>query len=281
MIESTIQVGGGMAMWVLSEWSDRKPLLAGLTAMGLEKYCPEPRTPPAALKDALSEIFPLATQLVRPLKDKTGFTVVEESRGNHTNDYHTLVTAKIDQNLQIEVSPYDAGLTAKIAGLYNTHLGLLRSMNVGAALVKLLANLHGTTLRPGGGVYWLPETAIAEWKELTEVIEPAGHGKPNSLYLLRTLMDADAVRTVGDAISGEVMREAARIQREIESGDLGERALESRKEEAQDLAEKVRVYESILHINLNRCSETAESALNSATVAALVLSTSGALVESA
>jgi hypothetical protein len=59
-------------------------------------------------------------------------------------------------------------------------------------------------------------------------------------------MDADAMRAIRDAIVAEVTAEAARINKEVAHDELGDRALETRRTQAQELREKVLMYEELL-----------------------------------
>jgi hypothetical protein len=279
MVESTISVSGATIFWSIGARSNHKVIKDGLLELGHAKYVPEPRTPPAALKDALSEVYTLPTQLIRPLKAKDGFTVVEEQRGEDTNGYATLVTAKIDKDLRIHCDPYSSELSGDLVNRFNNHLGLLRPANVSACLVNLLDSMGATRLRPGGALYWLPDRCLYEWGQIVEVFERSGVNCTNSVYLLRNSMDADTIRAVRDAIITEVQNEAARIDREVKCGDLGERALETRQQQAEELAQKVRMYERILGEGLGNLITAAEKALSAASVAALTLSVATGLVE--
>jgi hypothetical protein len=279
MIVSTVGLGGATVFWTLDEWSSLDKIKNGLLDLGLAKYVPEPRTPPAALKDALGEVYKLSTQLIRPLSAKDGFTVVEEGRGSDTNSYTTLLTAKIDKELRITIEPYDSYVAGDLASRFNKHRGLLCAANVATSLVCLLDSLGATRLRPKGSIYWLPDHKLGEWQTIVDVFETAGTGRGNKVYLLRNPMDADAIRAVRDAIVAEVSAEAARIERDVQSGELGERALENRKDEAEALRRKIGVYEDILGFGLTSLTEIVDKADGAACVAALTLSVANGLVE--
>ena len=279
MIEKSLTIGGIVAFWSLAEWSTREVIKEGLLDLGLAKYIPEPRTPAAALKDALGEVYTMPTQLIRPLNSKEGFTVVEEERGLDANEYRTLLTAKINKNLHISCEPYSSAQSGDLVNRFNRHMGLLTTANVSAALVKLLDMLGGTKLRPTGSIYWLPDFVVPQWVEIAGVFERAAVGRPNAIYRMANVMDGEAIRAVRDAVVAEVQNEAARIDREVQSGELGEKALENRKEQAQELAKKIHLYEELLGCGLQNLVTAVERAENAACVAALTLSVSGGLVE--
>jgi len=271
MVESTVRIGGAICFWTCGELTVLQRLKDGLEDLGLGKFAPEPRTAPAALKDALESLYTLPTQLVRPLKSKDGFTVVEEGRGVDVNSYATVATAKIDKSRQISLTPYDYAKAQELAGRFNEQLGLLRPSQVTAALVAILDSLGATRLRPSGAVYWLPAHRLDDWRAVCGVVEGAGKDKPNNVYVLQNVFDDEAVRAVRDAITAEVMTTAARLNAEIRSGDLGERALENRRAEAEELRRKINLYEDLLSLGLEQLHLAVDHAESAAAVAALQL----------
>src|SRR4029078_532883 len=84
--------------------------------------------------------------------------------------------------------------------------------------------------------------------------------RPSAVYVLRHRLDADAVRAVRDAVVSEVRAEAFGICDEVTAGDLGGRALETRKKQAADLREKVLLYEDVLNVGLAGLHHTIDPA---------------------
>jgi hypothetical protein len=213
--------------------------------------------------------------MVRPTKEKDGFCVVEEERREMAlggNSYQVVLTARIDFNTSfIWFDPID-DRAQKIVESYNEHLGLLRSAQISSALVAILDDLGGTRLRPTGGVYWLPESKVDAWAEIGHVIEGAGHGVVNAVYLIRHDLDADAVRAVRDAIVVEVSAEASRINQEVMEGNLGERALEHRKDQALGLRSKIELYEELLDCGLESLRKAVDETEQTVATAALMAS---------
>lgn len=272
MISTNVRIGGSTTFWTIGEQTRRSALLAGYTAVGFEKYTPEPRPPSGALHDALRQCLGGPRVLIRPLDDKDGFTVVEEVRGTSRNSYTNTLTAKINpKTLQIEFTPFDDRATA-IVGAFNTSLGMLKPAQVSASLVNILDFLGGTRLRPTGAIYWLPEHRLEQWRQVVAVVESAGVGRPNAVYLLHNLMDADAVRAVRDAIVADVSSEAERIHKEVIEGELGERALENRRTQAEDLRQRIALYEELLGVGLASLTEAVDRADQAAATAALLAS---------
>ncbi len=275
MTENHLHLGGGIVFWTLGEFTARAHLQTGFEAAGFGQFVPEPRPPAGALKDALELVLGGSTTLIRPLKTRDGFTVVREERGENGNAYLNSLVARINpDNLEITFTPLDQR-AQPIVDAFNEHLGLLRPAQVSAALVAILDSLGGTRLRPTGAIYWLPPYQLDDWQRVAQAVENAGFGRPHCVYLLRHQMDADAIRAVRDAIVAEVSAEAARIDREVASGDLGERGLENRKAQAEELRRKIQQYEHILGCGLESLhvavDQTEQAACKAALLAAVAM----------
>ena len=155
--QNNLQVGGIITFWTVGEFSDLATLQDGLAAIGLGDFAPEPRTPPAALRDALGEVFQGRDFLVQPLRDRNGFEVRRVERGEYENTYNKTLTAKLkDRTLYLD--PFGDKQAELITSTYNKHLGKIRGPMVTRVMVEIMsAKLGGTRLRPTGGIYWLPD----------------------------------------------------------------------------------------------------------------------------
>lgn len=256
MIESrSLKVGGATVFWGLGEWTDLARLGENLGAVGFGDCVPERRPQMAALRDALEAQMGGPCVLIRPLVKKDGFTVVKEERGVEENEYSNLMRVRLeklaDDSTKLLFAPWDHRAQA-ITESYNKHLGLLRAGQVATALVKIITRLRATTLRPTGGLYWVPDESLAAWRDVALAVEQsAAEGKRHSVYTMLNVMDAEAVRAVRDAVVAEITADAARIYEEVFSGELGDKALANRKEQAELLREKCALYEELLGLGLS------------------------------
>jgi hypothetical protein len=140
-----------------------------------------------------------------------------------------------------------------------------------ASMVRIIESLGGTRLRPSGAVYWLPGHRIDEWARIANAIENSADGALSAVYILRHKLDHDSVRAVRDAVVSEVQAEANRIRDEVLGGELGSRALETRKKQAADLREKVLLYEDLLSVGLKGLHRVIDEADQAAATAAILL----------
>ena len=69
---------------------------------------------------------------------------------------------------------------------------------------------------------------------------------PNRVFKLNVEADTDMVEAIGDILTNEVECELSHMERELASGDLGQRAIETREARSQHLLNKVAKYEQSL-----------------------------------
>lgn len=271
---SSIKLGGVVTFFRSSQYTHRQGLLDGLTTLGLAGFCPDKRTPIAALKDALESVFP--THRIETLKNKMAYEVISVDRGDDRNTYAHQFWVGIDKANLIDVRPFDYDMASAIAREFNKHLGLVNANAVTQCLIAVIAHYHGTHLGGRGNIYWLSNDRLREWQEVARVVESCPHqGKGNAVYCIPHELGVEAVRAVKDAITQEVTQESSRLHEEIISGELGERALENRQLQADLLRDKIALYEEILQVGLGSLREGLDKA-EQAAVAARILSSAAA-----
>jgi hypothetical protein len=274
MVERDLAAGGAVTFWTLAEATDRPRLERAFAALGLQAFVPDPRPAPACLRDALEDVFGGPRVLVRPLATRDGFAVVNEDRGAADNAYTTRLVARVRDGQAPSFDPWTLD-TPRVVEAYDRHVGRVPGHQLSAALVKVVEHLGGTRLRPGGAIYWVPGHRVEDWARIAEAAERAADGRPSAVYVLRHRLDADAVRAVRDAVVAEVQAEAIRICAEVAAGDLGGRALETRKQQAADLREKVLLYEDVLSVGLAGLHTAVDRADQAAATASLLLGARG------
>ncbi len=243
---------GLLTYWTLTEFSDRAKLIQPWTSAGFEELIPEPRPKTAVLKDALLEVFKGQKFLVRALSGRTGFAVTLETRGNDENQYDAIVSAKFTNRDDGSEPVFTGDLAHQDAVLevYRRFKGNVESAQLSSALVKVLGKMGGVRLRPSGGIYWLPGHMRDEWTDIANSIEGAAVSGESIGFTIHHEMDGASIKAVHAAITHEIETEAAKLTELIYSGDLGERAIKARKQDATDLKVKVKEYEEMLGVSL-------------------------------
>ena len=272
MIENPLDIGGAVAFWTPAEFTDRGRLLSGLTPLGLEDFVPGPRPAASLLRDALEDALGGPRILVRPLADRDGFTVVREERGRAGNAYTTALVARVDGDdpPRLAFEPMDARAPL-VEAAFGRHLGRIPAAQLSLGLVRIVERFGGTRLKPTGAIYWIPGPKLDDWAAVARAVEAAADGRPSAVYLLRHRLDADAVRAIRDAVVADVQGEVARIRDEVVSGELGGRALETRRQRAVELRHKVLLYEDVLSVALRDLHAAVDGADQAAATAALLI----------
>lgn len=268
MTETGMKIGGAVTFWSLSGTTLREQLASRWEDAGFKDFIPPPPGAVAALHDALDDVLAGPRMMVRPLYTKDGWTVVEEQRGTEENKYVTILTAKLAEGSDaVTITPYSEAVPL-ILQKYRHCLLCLKPAVIGSALVRAVQSLGAASLRPNGGFYDVPLGRLDDWSRLALATEACGG---HFVYLVRHIMDADAVRAIRDAVVKDVLSEAKRINQEIKEKELGERALKNRQALAQALREKVLVYEELLDMGLEGLHQAVSEAEEAAGRAALLV----------
>ena len=242
---------GAVIYWSAGPTS-RQLLEARLGQLGLEDFTPPQRTDAAVLKSVLLDYCDgsksrnsdkVVQSHCQPKRN--GFEVVDVARQKEANEYSHDFSALVQEGLVVITRGVADQRVLQQA--FTEHKALLTGGAVGQMLVEVLAHLGGAALRPSGGVYWIPEDAVASLQAIAAAVEESSEGlKGNKVYMLRTVMDEAAMRAIRAAIITEVTAEAAVLGNEIAAGNLGETALAKRMDLAKTLHSRIARYEGIL-----------------------------------
>ena len=274
MNETKVSLNGAVIFFTLSDDSSYGLLEAGFTQIGMSRFIPEKNTAKAALKSSMVKTFGSRRTKIDPLEGKPGYAVTRVKGDMENNvrtlDYDVEFTAEIPTNSHW--FPFHDPSTGQVIEpdgadecrkRFWEELQLVPSHKVSRALVNIIeGHLGGVRLRETGGIYWIPQDSMDAWDLLSVVVESAGS---NSIYKMVTAIDNDSVRALCDALTRSVESEVASMNNDIMSGDLGKRALDSRREKADELRTKVKSYEKILGMTLDglsaQCEETDAAAV--------------------
>ena len=288
MSSDRIPVGGSVIWWRLAKSTSLEALSDGFRRLGLEDYIPEPRTAMSCLRAALSDRYEVEDKKTERLVVRSvpkGFVVVKErpkedkSAGDDWGEVVARVVLSEDEK-DVLLDPFDYDIRQQIIAAMTEAKKWLSSGAVGGALVKII-EVWGLSLRPNGGVYWLPKDMVSCWDAVSGVVVNASARKdkegedvePNRVFKLNVEADTDMVEAIGDILTNEVEAELSRMERELSVGDLGTRAIETREARSQHLLDKVYKYEQAFQKKLEGLQERfvrAEQAAAMAKLAAIV-----------
>lgn len=289
-ITDEISMLGAVVLWKLAQF-DRQKIQYALKAMGLSKYIPKEKTNREALKQALKrrafvltdthqEVMVINPETHKKQQSANGkrYELVSVQRSSQENTYQTVYSVMIPKSGEQELHLIKPGVLANnnvgqqaigswwqeellLKDLYNKEKTVLEAAPVGSALSDICVyEFEGTVIRPSGGVYWIPNRHLVDWKRLMDSIPgctvPGGEAK---LFSLGVRRDKDAVIAVTAGIVKEIETNCAELTSSINEGDLGERALNNRQKQAIEMKKKIDTYERLLRHPLDHLKTKCDS----------------------
>ncbi len=259
MITTQNDIAGSAVFWTLGDQTDHAKLSQAFRQAGLSKFVPEQLTNYAALRDTLTadhpgcEVFPVkgvtdTFEVVRIVRDKDAPTA--------KNKYETVLTARATRYNTVEVNDATApALTEKFLARKQT----VAYHALSRALVDIVFSLGGITLRPSGGIYWIPNANFERWEMIAQAIESAG--PKNHCFALRTILDDNSAAAIREALTQEIAREAREIDDTLTDPKTGLKAARSAKDRAKSLQRKISAYEASFQMSLQDLRKTLDEAV--------------------
>ena len=271
-IERETKFKGKNVFFTLGSKTDAEKLKESLDQLGLGGFAPDNNTRLSALKQALHGVCANRRRLVRPLPGESGYAVVSESRDengvslDHSVDFDALLPSgsgdPVYRNPETGL-PCNPPEEVRILHRYQIELKRLPSNKVSIALVRVLDHMHAVSLRPTGGIYWLPQGAVSKFQEAAKAFEEASEDSSNIIYFQTTAMDDDLRRTVVDSLKRSISNEVSTMEEDVMTGDLGKRAIKTKKERCAKLRARVIGYQKMFSVTLKELEDhldTVESA---------------------
>ena len=278
MEEKEISIGGAVTMWK-SAPAIRSYVQKKLLTIGVGDFCPEPTTRHVALRNALKSQY--GSESVKTLPGFANFAVINASVSSKNWEGQAKVIVKSEYNGLTFHNPNDeyddnGGLEQvtidNIKKLFEAELSCVPANDVSKMLVKLAHHVGGMACASGaGGAYWIPKDSLSLWKEIADTVEGSSRGKSSSkVFMFTTAMDDDAVRAVVGSLENNICKELEDMEREIASGKLKKRALESRQHALGEKRETIREYESMLGVTLKKLHKAVEQTKKNSVLAAML-----------
>jgi hypothetical protein len=241
-------IAGSAVFWTLGDLTDHQRLANAFQSAGLAKFTPEPLTNYSALREALDQSHPGCE--IFPVKGSTDtFEVIRVKRDSDApearNVYEVVLTAHATAYGTVEINGATApALTEKFQQLKRT----VSYNGVSRAMVDIVYSLGGTTLRPSGGIYWIPNAVFERWEMIAVAVEAAG--PKNRCFALRTILDENSANAIREALTQEIARESKEIDDTLSDPTSGMRAAKTARDNDQRLRRKIETYETSFEISL-------------------------------
>lgn len=241
-------ISGAIVYWTASKDTSANVLATNLQAIGLDKFVPAPATDAVALKAAMTDLYAGATagagtNLIRP--DRNGFSVVTETQGVFGLAHDTVLHARFAHG-HLSLTPQDHPDAARLLSAIQSQLDLVPTSSLTSALTSIVGHLGGVSMRPTGGIYWIPQRSLEMWGKVIKAVQESG---ASAVYMAQTVADAESVRAVCAAIQAEVGAEVERIRHDLAEG-LTARSGRARSAQLSTLGNRLREYEADLGTTL-------------------------------
>lgn len=251
-------------------------------SQGLASYTPSPRSPNKSLEIATQSVASYLNHIqninLHTVVKRKGLPIFDlitlRNQRSSTSSMSDQDVAPLLSTYLKEYSPgkYAAKLTmhslpiradqqtceTKLESEFAIHTNQVATQTLASALVQILTTeLHATSVRPNGAVYWMPKDSIDRWKALARELINTLYCQ---IYTLTVKHDDDLIGVVADGISNEITTAVANIIDDAKSGDLGERALKSKEKAAARLLTRVQLFERHLNTPLDQLKEATKVA---------------------
>lgn len=187
-------------------------------------------------------------RLARPLAgDRAGYALVTETKSEDISkglEYTTNIQVWLD-NDKIKFSPENHDLHDVIKAAYEKHLMTVSADDVRHWLSQtVLPKVLSVKLRSSGGVYFIPQTLIRQFRLLVGSVR---HSSAHQIFAVAAQHSEDAVEGILESIRAETAAEVELMNEDLKKGDLGVRAIKSRIEKLEEQVKKVARYEDLLN----------------------------------
>lgn len=266
-------VAGAIVWWELSGAVDLDDFVEVLQARGFpEKDFPSAPGVEAIAQRALQGAVKTKRQLVRPLRERGRWDLIEESVGTDAAEsvelgYTPLLRVEALDDGQIRVTPRDPTTGEALAEIVRAsirfHEKTLTAADISLWLLAAARRLDAVSLRERGGFYFIPAPQLPAWMAARDALRDVSAHQIREMPAMRT---EEAVEAVLSGLRTEACAKMAAFE-EYLKGDVSTRGLNAAERDLGFLAEKVSRYSELLGVSLTDLS-TRHEALSGAVVAA-------------
>tara|TARA_Y100001938_G_scaffold138836_1_gene204903 strand:+ start:4917 stop:5783 length:867 start_codon:yes stop_codon:yes gene_type:complete len=256
------KINGFNTFWTLTN-SDKLILQEGFKELGIDSLIPDPRIDTQALNRALSLVFRGRDYTIKTVKGTSGYIICgREDLGDGRRRYTEALrvtfkssTSGEPVSLEYEHGSEDTSIQVhswtlhQIEDEFRRQEGIIPANTLGTVLSKVARKERGVSMRPRGGMYWLPEDKREFWEKVAEVVNKAN--SDNTISIMETIVNKNSLSAIRSGLIRQVTSGLKQLEEGIEDGELGKRALKSRKNAAEELDDLIETYSEILNDTLS------------------------------
>jgi len=257
-VDSTVQNAGAVTWWRLSGDVDAQRLFRAWDARGwdiadlptqpsnastlrrvLREKCGGPRCLIQSLNGAAFAVVDVAvvsTDAAAPMADA---------------EYTTRFKVRLDEiDELLESDSLTGSELAHLQTEYDRARSTYEASTLSGWLVGQVEQRKAIRLRDTGGIYFVPEGYVQSWRAFGEVLAEASASR---VYEVPAVKNEQAMVALVEALSQELQCRVTLLDQDI--ADRGVRGLRSKAARCEELAEKVRVYESLFSVSLDALND--------------------------
>jgi len=257
-VDSTVQNAGAVTWWRLSGDVDAQRLFRAWDARGWDiADLPTQPSNASTLRRVLREKFGGPRCLIQALNG-VAFAVVDVAVVS-TDAAAPMADAEYTTRFKIRLDAIDELLESdSLTGSELAHLqteydrarSTYEASTLSGWLVGQVEQRKAIRLRDTGGIYFVPEGYVQSWRSFGEVLAEASASR---VYEVPAVKNEQAMVALVEALSQELQSRVTLLDQDI--ADRGVRGLRSKAARCEELAEKVRVYESLFSVKLDALND--------------------------
>lgn len=262
---------GAVVFWNAHGNTSHAKLINNWTMAGMDpKLVMDLPSPKVALRRAAQDLQEKNIE-AKAFKGRWIIKRIQEAASKDDLDWSTEAKIGLNEAGQLEIEPENCepALRDEVTTRYKLHLTHLTREDMSQWLVWLAGHVGATALRESGGFYFVPPAGLATWRTISKVIEDSSQYEMQEIPAGRSLSVAKAVLA---GLAGEMKTACDEMERDLLSGEHGERALGARVKRCAALIEKIEDYEPVVGRTLNEIRNSVEAIQARLAAAALVTS---------
>jgi hypothetical protein len=265
---------GAVVMWSMRGDTSIDELAAAWTEQGLDAgWLPQPPTPVTALRRAIGELKG-PTRIVRPTQ--AGWALFDEKAAGTEDElaFTTALKAKVDKVGRLTVTGGTEDERAQMHAAFAKYADHLGTQDVSAWLAAMVWRASAVSLRPTGGVYFVPAFAMPLWERIVRAVKTSSS---HNVYAIPALRNEDIVAAVTEGLEKEATEAVEAIEAELAAKtDMKRAPLERRIKTTETIEAKLSSYEKLLGTQLDMMRAKVEAVRAEITKAILTADMAGA-----
>lgn len=187
--------------------------------------------------------------LARPLSGRRGWALVAETP-TYSGDlaYATAAKMHLDDCKSLQIDGADDSLHQTLKMSFAHHKAMLSATDVSMWLsARLIPRVEAVKLRTTGGVYFVPRQHLMTFRAWAQVLRDVSD---HAVYEVPALQSDEAVAAILAALIAEADTEIDALETELDTEELGSRAIKTREAKCEALRRKLETYADLLGVSV-------------------------------